>query len=250
MLNRTRQCLILGVFGLAVTARAATYTGSLTYTPPFPPDAADELSVQVDGLDWVTYTLSISWTVTDTDHTYPTHPWKYSYTFQHDGNQAAISHLIIEGSEGIQEDDIIGLSGAKNLDVGLQQAQSGNPDIPEGLWGIRVEPTGSDVKSLTFSFYSNRVPVWGDFYAKNGGHAGMFNSAFNYNNTAGVESGFLSPDVDPAFPAASGTVANHYYYHILRPDSVVVPEPATIALLGAAMLLPMARRRGIKHSGH
>src|SRR5690606_36314298 len=176
MLNRAKRLVSFAGLFLAVTAQAATYTGSLTYTPPYPPDAADELSVQVDGLDWVTYTLSIAWTMTDTDNTYPTHPWKYSYTFQHDGNGAAISHMIVEGSPGIGDDDIIGLSGAKNPDVGFQMAQSGNPDIPEGLWGILVEPLGEDDTSFTFSFYSNRMPVWGDFYAKNGGRVGEFNS--------------------------------------------------------------------------
>lgn len=96
-----------------------------------------------------------------------------------------------------------------------------NPNIPDLFYGIKFEHSEQgDEHTLTVSFDSLRVPVWGDFYAKGGtsGHHG-FNSVWN--------DGFGSPDSDPANPPADGSIAGH----LLVPDTVEIPEPASIGLL-------------------
>ncbi|MEN6506365.1 MAG: PEP-CTERM sorting domain-containing protein [Planctomycetaceae bacterium] len=223
---------------MSLSARAATYQGSLTYTPGYPADSSDGLAVGPSNLQWVNYTVSMSWTVTNEDASYATHPWKYTYTFGHNGTQAAISHLIIEASEGISAANITGLTGATLDSAGMQTVQSGNPDMPEGLVGLKFAPA-ADAFSMTWTFYSDRAPVWGDFYAKCGGKLGGFNHAYNYNLTGLVESGFLTGDVDPTAAPSNGSVA----FHILRPDTVSIPEPATMSVLAAGALAALIRRR-------
>jgi len=161
--------------------------------------------------------------VTNEDDSYPEYPWKYTYTFSHDGDGAALSHLVIEVSDNFTTDDIAGLTGMGLDSIKLHKTGSGNPNMPENFYGIKFNPVGDGQTSLTWSFYSNRVPVWGDFFAKDGKTGGVNNVAYNYNNTDGVETGFLDPngnndvrdDPDPTAPPSSGSVD----YHILRPDT-------------------------------
>jgi hypothetical protein len=225
--------------------QAATYSGSLTYTPGPPPDVNDELNVGPANLQWVNYTVAISWTVTDTDASYPGYPWKYTYTFGHNGGQAGISHIIIEGSEGMTVADLVGLSGASLYPtdpIGVHQVTSGNPNMPEDINGIKFNPLADSPFGMTWSFFSNRVPVWGDFYARCGGRQGGINFAYNYNLDAGGNaSGFLSPDTDPAAAPESGTAANHCHFHILRPDSLI-PEPTSLWVMELGLLTLLRRR--------
>ncbi|MDO8587101.1 MAG: hypothetical protein Q7T82_08690 [Armatimonadota bacterium] len=238
-------CLAAVSPGLAVS-----YSGSLTYSPGPPPDSGDGLYVGIPGLQWVNYNVSISWTVTN-DDPISGNPWKYTYTFGHDGTQAGISHVIIEGSEGISASDIAGLTGATLYSTGIQYANPGTPGMPEDLYGLRFNPLAEGQFGMTWSFWSDRAPVWGDFYARCGGKMGGINRVYNYNNTGGVENGFLDPngddalldDIDPAGPASNGSLD----FHILRPDSVV-PEPSgLLALLCGAVglggIITRSRRR-------
>jgi hypothetical protein len=120
--------------------------------------------------------------------------------------------------------------------------------MPEDVFGIKFEPLDGDAMQWSWFFFSDRVPTWGDFYAKDGGFQGVMDYAYNYNNTDGVQSGFLNPDSDPSSDPSDGTAGNHYFYHILRPDtqetpSNNVPEPATLALVGTGILGLLGYRR-------
>lgn len=201
MRNTRGIFLVVALGTLAVAANATMYTGSLTYTPPNPPGTSDELFVGPSNLQWVNYTVGISWTVTDTDTSHPGFPWKYTYTFGHNGTQAGISHVIIEASPGMTVDDMVDLTGASlypSDPIGEHRVMSGNPNMPEDINGIKFNPLTEGAFSMTWTFFSDRQPVWGDFYARCGGKQGGINYAYNYNmDSLGNESGFLSPDTDP-----------------------------------------------------
>ena len=220
--------IVILAFGFGETAQAATYSGSLQYTPPTPPDSLDGLFVGPSDLQWVTYTNTISWVVTDTDNSYSGFPWKYTYTFGHDGGQAGISHIIIEASDGITANDITGLTGASITSIGPQTVLSGNPNMPEDLNGLRFNPLTTSPFSMTWTFWSNKAPVWGDMYARCGGKQGGINFAHNmgFTDTDGIDS--IMDDIDPSALPSNGSIDNH----ILRPDSTV-PEPS--GLMGLAL---------------
>ena len=234
------------MFSSLPTADGETLSGSLTYTPSAPPDSGDGL--WITGSTWPDYTVSMTWEVTNEDNTWPGFPWKCTYSFEltSGGNlKGGISHVIIECSEEMSEADIVGVSGGAVLaetPVELQQVSSGNPNMPEDLWGIRLYPISNPVSEyeMTWSFWSNREPVWGDFFVKDGGNP--VNIAYNYNKTGTVEKGFLSPDSDPAVPRTTNPAG---LYHILRPDSRV-PEPSSavlLATLAICLLGPFWRRK-------
>lgn len=153
---------------------------------------------------WLNKTLNLSWEVTDEDPSQPGFPFKYSYRLSITGNSAQISHLIIEASSNFSAADYTGLTGAIVDAIGWQQAGPGNPSMPENIYGIKFFPSVGTL-DMQWSFYSNRRPVWGDFYAKCGAVGGIQNVTYNFNDTGGVKNGFLSPDSDPMGPASSGS---------------------------------------------
>ena len=213
---RTILALMIAVvlcIGVAGVSHATTYSGALQYAPPL--DAGDGLIVAPEGKTWPGYTESIAWTITN-ENAITGFPWQYTYTWQHGGTQSGLSHLIIEVSSGFAAADMSGLTGSSVVSIGEQKVSSGNPGMPADMDnGIRFGPLTPSPFNMTWSFWSNRAPVWGDFYARDGGA--------NYSWNAG----FLNED--PAGSPSNGTIGNK----ILRPDGAVVPEPSSlIALLG------------------
>jgi hypothetical protein len=201
--------VMAAMVAFAGVAVADTYTGSLSYAP----DGLDN-DLAVDGGVWLGYNFTLGWVVTNEDPGAPdTHTWKYSYTFAHDGNQGDISHVIIQVSEGEPDGtnrftlaNMAGLAGATLDSLDTHKTGPGQPEMPEDIYGLKFDPIG-DTSYMAWSFYSDRAPVWGDFYAKNGQTGGADNIAYNV--------GFTSPDSDPTEPPADGPLD----YHILVPDT-------------------------------
>ena len=79
-------------------------------------------------------------------------------------------------------------------------------------------------RTSTATLVTDRAPVWGDFYAKDGG--GNAEDAVAAWNT-----GFL--DADPLDLPADGSINNH----VLVPDTYTtpVPEPGTLLLVGTGL---------------
>jgi hypothetical protein len=204
---------------------ATTYTGSLSY--------GNGLSATEN---WKDSSTMLSWTVTneEPDPTLPdTFVWKYTYTLS--VAQTSPSHIIIEASSGDSEgigkftdDNFENVSGFTMKDeIKTHHStgnKGGNPFMPADLYGIKLEDWEDDQFPLVITFYSDRVPVWGDFYSKGGKDSVVYNSGF----TA----------VDPTAPAADES----YEGHLLVPDTV--PEPGLLTLLGMGGLgLAWKKRR-------
>ncbi|MBN1555678.1 MAG: hypothetical protein JXA11_13120 [Phycisphaerae bacterium] len=209
-------CLIV----LVSQAGATTYTGQLTYNTGL-------FATQ----NWADPATTLSWIVTDEEPD-PLLPssfcWKYTYTLS--VPEKGISHMIVEASNGADpftDDNIRGVSGITGVAAEIEEYSSedqgnSNPLMPEPLYGIKLEGWRGDPTLLSLSFYSNRVPVWGDFYAKDGVNKDENNvkhPVVLYNT------GFTAPD--PSGPADNGSLNGH----LLVPDTHTVPEPGFLTLL-------------------
>ena len=210
----TRYLIIIAAFVLLIVSSpsANAFTGNLSS-----PVAS---GVDGNGL-WNTSSTAtkITWAVTLSSGL-----WHYNYKLE--VPKSDISHMIIEASANFKKSDILNFCvnqgyvgsysvGTFNAPPPSNPGQQPNPYMPGNIYGIKFDNTSGE--TLEFSFDSYRTPVWGDFYAKGGNTGGSPNSAWN--------AGFLA--VDPMTAAADGSQG----FHILVPDTKVVPEPASIIAL-------------------
>lgn len=230
-----RAVLVAAVvfFALVPGSKAAmVYSGSVS--------SGDGLTVASGWSD-----VTLSWTVDD-----ETHPgyWTYAYTFS--CTNKSISHVIFEVSESFTRDNLIDVY-ASNVINGTSYSITYDPDAPkwyessgtsgdnpgmpdvdleeggEGdLFGIKWNSSGSGATQFTITIVSDRAPMWGDFYAKNGGKTYAYNTGFGTETSAPIGSG-----------NAGGWV--------LVPNTVV-PIPASLYLLSSGLLcfIGWHRRRG------
>lgn len=204
--------------------------------------------------------------------------WSYSYTFERPSDMApapdgatvgdpltpAISHFILEVSPSINPNnfdelifDINSNSGFNiendepktftedpNFDIdGLEDcvagsspgSNNGNPCLPADIYGFKADDLGDLDEALVFSFMTTRAPIWGDFYGKDGATGGDVNIVFN--DGIGTDPDSSTTDFTP-WIAVPDTV-----------DTMDMPEPGTLLLLGSGLLglsLAARRRRGTR----
>ena len=174
-----------------VSASAQTFSGSLS---------TGDGNLIVGG-DWST--ASLSWTVSKAGPGL----WQYDYTFEHEDPET--SHFIVELSPGVEDDDINNLT-AYLTELGSFGPSPENPGIPDSFpHSVKFDETDGTTTSISFTI--NRIPTWGDFYAKGGSDSFAYNSGF--------------ADADPLAPLADGPLEGH----LLVPDTRI-PEPSTVAL--------------------
>lgn len=163
---------------------------------------------------------SISWWVTDCESYF-----HYKYTLSVPATD--ISHFIIEVSPtfGVYDkdyDNVVG--GYDSIEITTFDQGNGNPGIPENMQGMKFDETA--VLAWTIEFDSIRMPVWGDFYAKGGKQAAIWNAGFG---------------ADPTSAVTDDSLQNK----LIRPDSNVIPEPTTVALLAMGLAALVARRKAL-----
>lgn len=197
---------------IATPAMALTYTGSIST-----PDGIHGTAPWSDD-------MVITWVVSQNADL----SWHYNYSFNYE--LKAISHMIVAISPEATENDFWN-SNHGNLQVGTYQTTDpGNPGLPSDVYGLKIDVVDENNAS-SFSFDSNKSPVWGDFYIKDGQYDGE--DVYAYNSTFGT--------ADPTDDPADGSIN----YKILRPDSVstTIPEPSTLLLLGSALAMAGSIRR-------
>ena len=157
MKNVGTGCILMVIVGLGSMSLAAPtqYSGSLNGI------SGGILGTNPGGNPWLSVNTTFSWIVTD----YQDGTYGYEYTLKVPAKQ--ISHFIIEVSPTFEASNILQyLQGSFTLDDYAPGTQAnGNPAIPGSMRGIK---TGPGNLSYTLQFISDRMPVWGDFYAKSG----------------------------------------------------------------------------------
>ena len=220
------------ILGLCLTALAmlfvaatgafaqSTYTGSLgTGT------GAVSNQMSYGGTTWEGNSYpTLSWTITGSASS-----WNYSYTLNDAYTDCPVfPSMLLETSTTFTSSDISSMAGGTDA-IGTYTSGT-YTGLPRNLYGLLLTP-GSQSNTETFTFHSDRAPVWGDFYT---GVAGPY---YAWN------SGFLSNDPDPAGTGPTNgaldiTSGAYQGYYLLVPDTTggsSTPEPGSI-LLGLSAL--------------
>jgi hypothetical protein len=157
--------------------------------------------------------------------------WMYDYTFSlAEGWHGALSSFYLETSPDFSAANIMDWGGgAEGIDINSWSA--GTSGLPGAMTGIKFVPwpepaNGGDPISYNMWLISNREPIWGDFFAKDGSVGGdVYNSGFG--------------DPNPTAPFSTPYDDSSVFGHVLVPDTTEyfrTPELSTWMLLGLSAL--------------
>lgn len=200
---------------LPFTASAIPMTGSRT-TP-------ESSGVKAgDGWQDISGGFRIAWSINDYSSTQGY--WEYTYTLTNNDSpffttlDPGLSHWILELSDTFTSNNIWDITGGK-FEIKTFSSGGSNPDMLSDIYGIKFEPGDS------VTFKSDRSPMWGDFYAKDGKHDGIWATAWN--------TGFGQ---DPYAPGITDYTPWIAVPDTTGPTPTIIPEPSTLILLLIGLL--------------
>ncbi len=225
---------------LGLAAVAVLLCGSATATPVYNTDVLPDdwtgsrsIGSGLEGTGAWGSNFSISWQISQPSS------GTFFYKYMVSWSVGAPSHVIFELSEGCASDTaecvwgfLVDEEEPEKVDFGtFSGANPSNPNMPGSIYGVKIDRP-SEADGYVFSFYSDRMPVWGNFYAKDGkaDGGGDWNAVWNLGLTSDY--------------SGSGEII----HFIARPDTVgmppEIPEPGTMVMLGAGLLaIGLLRRR-------
>jgi len=178
---------------LALPALAGvTYSGSLSST------AADQI---LGSGVWIEPGVTtLDWTVLELEDS----SWLYTYELSVPIGE--VSHLILQVSPTFTEQNIIATSGTfGNIEINTFTPGGGNPGMPGEIYGLKFDEAFGLV--ATFELHTDRHPMWGHVYAKDGNVGGDVNTAYNAGFKNVGESRIMVPNTDDIVPEPAGLLA-------------------------------------------
>lgn len=122
--------------------------------------------------------------------------WKFTYeievTQSRNGGPWDISHLILQVSDNFTSSDL--KESALWEGPKTYGAAPSNPGIPGNVFGIKLDPGESNAGKYVITLHSTRIPMLGDFYAKQANRDYAYNAGFGLDPALHPESKIWVPD--------------------------------------------------------
>lgn len=168
----------------------------------------------VTGTDGWSSGFTINWRIVDNGN--GTYTYNYSVTTE----RKDLSHIIFEVSDNFTEENFWDATpeAAENDPNTYSGADPSNPGLPANIFGLKFNTDGTAV------FTSDRAPMWGNFYAKDG--VSTVPGTDDRINVIAYNNGLTN----------SGSESITDFIAVPDHDSPpVIPEPATVALFGLGL---------------
>lgn len=221
---KSKRYLLAALCSLLVGTGTVSHSWALSYSGAISNIGSDDT---LTGFSAWNSGAQLSWTVDDTTNS---GLWTYNYTFSVQGKD--ISHVITELSDNFTTNNFkqgttIGYDGPKEYSDTVQGGS--NPGMPEPIWGVKWDTP--EALNFSWAIVTDKAPMWGDFYSKDGVVNPGQNDVYAYNKMFGQDTNVAIADGNNGgwvlVPDTNGNGGG---------GGGVIPEPGTLVLLGGGLL--------------